>query len=132
MAGGSGQAGGETGMGDGRLKLKAQLMRGEEIALGPGKADLLDAIAAHGSISAAARALGLSYRRAWLMVDTMNRCFATPLVATHPGGRHGADLTEEGRAVCEAYRALVAALEAAAGPTAAALMARLKTGPAPG
>ncbi|WP_194744456.1 winged helix-turn-helix domain-containing protein [Thermaurantiacus tibetensis] len=116
----------------GRLKLKAQLMRGEEIALGPGKADLLAAIAAHGSISAAGRALGLSYRRAWLMVDTMNRCFAAPLVRTHPGGRQGAELTDEGSAVLASYRALVATLEAAAGPAAEGLLGRLKPEPPSG
>jgi molybdate transport system regulatory protein len=64
------------------LKLKAQFLVDGEIALGPGKADLLDAIAALGSISAAAHALGLSYRRAWLMVDAMNRLFADPPVQT--------------------------------------------------
>ena len=58
-----------------RLKLKLQLYCGDEIAMGPGKADLLEAIAREGSISAAGRALGMSYRRAWLLVDTMNRCF---------------------------------------------------------
>jgi molybdate transport system regulatory protein len=110
----------------GWLKLKAQLMRGEEIALGPGKAGLLEAIAATGSISAAGRRLGLSYRRAWLMVDTMNRSFARPLVATHPGGRRGATLTDEGRVVLDAYRALQAALDAASAPEAAALLERLK------
>ena len=69
-----------------RLKLKLQLYCGDEIAMGPGKADLLDAIAATGSISAAGRSLGMSYRRAWLLVDTMNRCFAERLVETVPGG----------------------------------------------
>jgi hypothetical protein len=63
-----------------RLKLKLQLYCGDEIAMGPGKADLLEAIAREGSISAAGRALGMSYRRAWLLVDTMNRCFRAPLV----------------------------------------------------
>ena len=63
----------------GALKLKAQLFCGEEPAMGPGKADLLEAIARTGSISAAGRALGMSYRRAWLLVDAMNRCWAEPL-----------------------------------------------------
>ena len=53
----------------------------KSIAMGPGKADLLDAIDQTGSISAAARALGMSYRRAWLLVETMNECFKSPLVA---------------------------------------------------
>ncbi|WEK47471.1 MAG: LysR family transcriptional regulator [Candidatus Andeanibacterium colombiense] len=84
-------------------------MSGAEIAMGPGKADLLDAIEAAGSISAAARSMGMSYRRAWLLVDAMNRCFTEPLVETHPGGgqQAGAKLTEKGRQVREAYRALV-------------------------
>jgi molybdate transport system regulatory protein len=108
------------------LKLKAQVMRDGEIALGPGKADLLEAIAAHGSISAAGRAMGLSYRRAWLMVDTMNRCFQAPLVATHIGGRGGARLTDEGLSALAAYRRLQAALDRAARPLAADLLGRLK------
>jgi molybdenum-dependent DNA-binding transcriptional regulator ModE len=69
-----------------RLKLKLQLYCGDEIAMGPGKADLLEAIAREGSISGAGRAMGMSYRRAWLLVDVMNRCFVKPLVETHPGG----------------------------------------------
>ena len=91
-----------------RLKLKLQLYCGDEIAMGPGKADLLEAIAREGSISAAGRAMGMSYRRAWLLVDTMNRCFAKPLVEAHPGGgkNAGAKLTPEGAAALAAYRAL--------------------------
>jgi molybdate transport system regulatory protein len=92
----------------GTLKLKAQLFAGEEIAMGPGKADLLEAIAAHGSISAAGRALGMSYRRAWLLVDTMNRCWNGLLVATTPGASHGggARVTDLGRDVLARYRTL--------------------------
>lgn len=92
----------------GQLKLKLQITCGDEIAMGPGKADLLDAIAAAGSISGGARALGMSYRRAWLLVDTMNRCWREPLVATQPGGApgSGAALTALGREVLAAYRAL--------------------------
>jgi molybdate transport system regulatory protein len=96
-----------------RLKLKLQLYCGDEIAMGPGKADLLEAIAREGSISAAGRAMGMSYRRAWLLVDTMNRCFTRPLVETHPGGgqQAGAKLTAEGEAALAAYRALSAQVE---------------------
>ena len=64
------------------LKLKVQLLCGDEIAMGPGKADLLDAIHTHGSISAAGRALGMSYRRSWLLVDAMNRCWTERVVET--------------------------------------------------
>ena len=56
------------------LKIKLQLYCGDEIAMGPGKADLLEAIERAGSISAASRAMGMSYRRTWLLVDAMNRC----------------------------------------------------------
>ena len=96
----------------GRLKLKAQLFLGEEIAMGPGKAALLEAIATHGSISAAGRALGMSYRRAWVLVDVMNRCWAEPLVSTAAGGSHGggARVTALGLSVLAAYRALEAKL----------------------
>ncbi|MGZ5105893.1 MAG: winged helix-turn-helix domain-containing protein, partial [Usitatibacter sp.] len=80
---------------------KLRLMFGTEIAIGPGKADLLDAIAATGSISASARRMGMSYRRAWLLVDTMNRCFREPVVAAATGGSGGggASLTPFGRRV---------------------------------
>jgi len=91
------------------LKLKLQLLHNGEIAMGPGKAELLDAIEVTGSISAAARSMGMSYRRAWLLVDVMNRCFAEPLVETHPGGGKdaGAKVTEAGKRAREAYGALV-------------------------
>lgn len=114
-----------------RLKLKAQLFLGEEIALGPGKADLLDAIAATGSISAAGRSMGLSYRRAWLLVDTMNRCFAAPLVRTAHGGSKGggASLTLEGETVLALYRALQRAMDAVGVDAGHALSAKLKAAP---
>ena len=69
------------------LKLRMRLMLGNEIALGPGKADLLEGIASTGSIAAAGRKLGMSYKRAWMLVETMNRCFRKPLVRTGRGGR---------------------------------------------
>ena len=95
----------------GALKIKAQLFCGDERAIGPGRADLLDAIDRHGSISAAGRALGMSYRYTWLLVDAMNRCFAERLVMTHAGG---ARLSDNGRRVLGAYRAVEAALVDAA------------------
>lgn len=91
------------------LKIKVQLFCGDEIAMGPGKADLLEAIARERSISGAGRALGMSYRRAWLLVDTMNRCWREPLVATTPGGaiKGGARVTPFGEEVLHRYRALL-------------------------
>jgi len=111
-----------------RLGLTVRLHHGDAIALGPGKADLLAAIAQTGSIAAAARILGLSYRRAWVMVETINTSFAEPLVATSKGGGGGggARLTAAGAAVLARYRAMVAAATAAAAPDAAALLGLLR------
>lgn len=91
-----------------RLKIQARLMLDDEIAFGPGKADLLDAIADTGSISAAGKQLGMSYRRTWLLVDTMNRCFQQPLVETATGGAQGGGtrLTDFGLEVLQHYRRL--------------------------
>jgi molybdate transport system regulatory protein len=90
--------------------LKIRIPYGDESAIGPGKADLLEAIQRTGSISAAARDMGMSYRRAWDLVDTMNRCFVQPLVVTATGGSHGggAQVTEFGFEVLRRYRELVA------------------------
>ncbi len=95
------------------LHIRARMMYGEDIAIGPGKADLLAAITDKGSISSAAKHMNMSYRRAWLLVDTMNRCFATPLVISSAGGKQGggAQLTALGLEVLKNYRALVSALE---------------------
>lgn len=117
----------------GPLKVKAQILCGEEFALGPGKADLLDAIAKEGSISAAGRALGMSYRRSWLLVDTMNRCWAKPLVETTAGGGKGkgARLTPLGLEVLKSYRALEASLIQASDEPLKALTAKLLPVPRP-
>jgi molybdate transport system regulatory protein len=77
-----------------------------DIAIGPGKADILQGIKETGSIAAAGRRMGMSYKRAWLLVETMNRCFKTPLVETSRGGRRqgGANLTAAGEEVLARYR----------------------------
>lgn len=100
-----------------RIKIKLRALNGAEIAIGPGKADLLEAIGRTGSISAAGRALGLSYRRAWLLVDVMNRTWAEPLVATAKGGTRGggARLTPLGHDVLSRYRHLERAADRVAG-----------------
>ena len=90
-------------------------------ALGPGKIRLLELIGEHGSISAAGRAMGMSYRRAWLLVDELNRTFRQPAVASKAGGVRGggAELTAWGRELVAAYRRIEAeAVRAAAGPLA--------------
>jgi molybdate transport system regulatory protein len=81
-------------------------MSDDLIALGPGKVDLLESINKEGSISQAARQSHLSYRRAWDMVDTMNRCFKKPLVISATGGKGGggAGLTPLGKKVIAIYR----------------------------
>ena len=89
-----------------RTEFRLRIHRGDDIAVGPGKVDLLEAIGATGSISGAARSLGMSYRRAWLLVDTMNRCFRTPVVQAEAGGKRGggAQLTPLGAEVIRRYR----------------------------
>ncbi len=114
------------------LKIKVQIHCGDEIAMGPGKADLLDAIIREGSISAAGRALGMSYRRCWLLVDVMNRCWQAPLVGTAAGGSHGggAQVTPLGRTVLAQYRALQETVDAGAqGEYWHALQAELRCEP---
>jgi molybdate transport system regulatory protein len=99
----------------GTLRPQIRIMFRKAIAMGPGKADLLQAIGEAGSISAAARRMKMSYRRAWLLVDTMNQCFDGPLVETATGGNHGggARITELGQEVLRRYREMDAKASAA-------------------
>jgi molybdate transport system regulatory protein len=98
--------------------------------MGPGKADLLDAIEAEGSITRAARRMGMSYRRAWLLVEAMNASFRTPLVETARGGRRGggARLTALGREALSRYRAMEAKAAAVLEVDVAAFGELLSTG----
>ncbi len=88
--------------------LRVRLLHRSEIALGPGKVELLEGIAELGSIAAAGRRMGMSYRRAWLLIDTMNRCFREPLVEASKGGVNGggARITAFGRSVLRRYHRL--------------------------
>lgn len=83
-----------------------RLYLGEGEMIGPGKAALLDGIARTGSISAVGREMGMSYRRAWMLVETMNAMFSCPLVISVRGGTGGggAALTETGKEVLALYR----------------------------
>ena len=88
--------------------LTLRLEVGDVLRLGPGKMRLLDLIDQHGSISAAARAMGMSYRHAWLLVDSLNGAFREPLVATRPGGSADkrAGVTPFGRDVLARFHAM--------------------------
>lgn len=92
----------------GGAKLFLRLDLASSVRLGPGKIRLLEEIARHGSISAAGRAMKMSYRRAWLLVDDLNSCFRAPVVTTRLGGAGGgkAGLTPLGRLLIRAYRAM--------------------------
>jgi molybdate transport system regulatory protein len=83
--------------------------------MGPGKAELVERIGQTGSISAAARAMGMSYRRAWQLVEALNRDFRQPLVATAIGGVRGggARVTPFGRRIVALYRAMESKASAA-------------------
>ena len=93
---------------DSKLTVRVDLGNGR--ALGPGKIRLLEAIEKTGSISQAGRKLGMSYRRAWLLVDDMNGCFDDRVIEAQPGGAHGggATLTSFGQKLIELYRAIEA------------------------
>ncbi len=99
---------------EGPLAIKVQLFSGDERAFGPGRADVLAAIEREGSITAAGRSLGMSYRFTWNLVDSMNRCFREKLVDAATGGKRGghASLTDAGRNVLSAYRTLEAQIMA--------------------
>ncbi len=87
---------------------------GEDNFLGPGRVELLEKISASGSISQAARAMGMSYRKAWGLVESMNQLYGEPLVATQKGGKEGggASLTAVGRELLTEYRRLSDRIEA--------------------
>lgn len=118
----------------GQLKLKAQIFCGDEPAIGPGKADLLEAIDREGSISAAGRSMGMSYRRTWMLVDALNRCWQERVVETVAGGSHdkGARLTDFGRELLVSYRDLEARLaDAAHDKVLTDLLAKVRDTPLP-
>lgn len=88
------------------LRLRVRVVLGPDVALGPGKADLLEGIEQTGSIAAAGRRMQMSYKRAWYLIDTMNRCFVEPVVSARKGGKGsgGAELTPTGKQVLRLYR----------------------------
>ena len=101
-----------------RLLPRLRVVEGDTIVLGPGKADLLEALAESGSIRDAATRLGMSYMRAWSLIRVMNERFRKPLVEAVRGGsrRGGATLTPTGRAVLRLYRRMNSTSLRAAAP----------------
>lgn len=106
-----------------RLTLRLDFAPGQ--AVGHGKIRLLEAVREHGSIAAAGRSMGMSYRRAWLLVDALNALFEEPVIETKHGGPGGggAELTAFGCRVVEQYHAIEAKAHAAAAAELAALAA---------
>lgn len=111
-----------------QVKFRLRFYSNDTIAIGPGKVELLEAIAAAGSISGAARQLGMSYRRAWLLLEELNASVRSPAVSTMTGGTRGggASLTEVGQAIIAHYRAIEMISKQAAEQDIAALLLLLR------
>lgn len=110
------------------LRPRIRVTRGDVVIIGPGKADLLEAIAQTGSIRSAAEAMSMSYMRAWSLIRTMNASFREPLVEKTRGGamKGGATLTPTGEKVLRIYHEMDETSLKAAGPGWKKLRALLK------
>ncbi len=109
------------------IRPRIRIHRGEDIAFGPGKAELLTRLAETGSLNRAAKHMDMSYMKAWKLVQMMNRSYRQPLVQAARGGAGGggAKLTEFGRDVLALYREMEAASLAAMAPSSARMLALL-------
>ena len=114
-------------------KLKISIVFDSGARIGPGKARLLECIRNTGSISAAAREMGMDYKRAWTLLDSMNQAFTEPVVAAAPGGARGggATLTQFGVEILERYRRIQERSEAVTAEDMKALKRRAKPDAAP-
>jgi molybdate transport system regulatory protein len=110
------------------VRFRLRIRQGDLLAIGPGKVALLEAIAQHGSITAAARSLGMSYRRAWLLIDELNRALAAPATRSGPGGPAGggSELTPVGQHIVALYRDIEARAHTACAEQIGQLTALLK------
>jgi molybdate transport system regulatory protein len=108
--------------------IRPRVRLGEVVIVGPGKIELLRAVAVHGSISAAARSLGMGYKRAWSLLDELQRAFPTPLIEAAAGGRRGggAAVTPVGLALLDHYDELERACREAAAPALAEIGSLLR------
>lgn len=97
------------------VRFRMRIRKGDTVALGPGKVELLEAVREHGSISAAARSLDMSYRRAWLLIDELNQSLKSPATVSEQGGQSGGGcvLTPVGESIVRLYRDVEAQAEAA-------------------
>jgi molybdate transport system regulatory protein len=116
---------------DRTARLRIRIVFGDRGMIGPGKAELLERVAATGSIAAAGREIGMSYKRAWMLIETLNAMFREPVVESTRGGARGggAVLTETGQAVLRHYRMVEAAAADGSAPHVAALSALLRDAP---
>ena len=109
-------------------RVRLQIYLGEEEhKLGPGKVQLLEAIREHGSISAAARSMGMAYRHAWELVDDLNRCFQSPVIEASTGGRAGggAEITPFGKELIRPFHVMEKSTRRATGRDLYALDAKV-------
>lgn len=109
-------------------RLRIRILFGDDFMIGPGKAELLERIRETGSIAAAGRQMSMSYKRAWLLVETLNAAFREPLVDSSRGGPGGggAQLTPAGEEVLRQYRQMEAASREAGRPALDAISAMLR------
>jgi molybdate transport system regulatory protein len=109
-------------------RFRMRITKGETIAIGPGKVSLLEAVREHGSISAAARSLDMSYRRAWLLIDELNRSLQSPATISEQGGQSGGGcvLTPVGEQIVRLYREVEHIAGEACAERIAALMALIR------
>jgi molybdate transport system regulatory protein len=111
-----------------RTGLRLRIYVAPDVLLGPGRADLLDGIRETGSIAAAGRRMGMSYKRAWNLIETMNTEFGADVVHGAKGGAHGGGsaLTGLGETIVAHYRSMQRATEAAIAPDLAALTRKIR------
>jgi molybdate transport system regulatory protein len=117
-----------AGSGRPEVRFRMRIIQNDVIALGPGQVSLLEAVREHGSISAAARSMNMSYRRAWLLMDELNRALASPATVSEHGGQSGggSTLTPVGEEIIRLYRGIEARAEAVCAPEIDALLKLVK------
>lgn len=110
------------------VRFRMRIQQADTIALGPGKVALLEAVREHGSISAAARSLNMSYRRAWLLMDELNKSLKSPATVAEHGGQSGGGcvLTAVGEEIIRLYRGIETQAYAACAAEISALTRMIK------